>query len=179
MSVITPRRPQVRQGRDGFAQLLRAEWTKFRTVRGWVIGVAIGMLLIVGLGALTGAKSECSIADVTPQHPNPAPKPCPAPPTGPGGEWVSDSFYFVHKPLAGDGTLTARVTSLSGRYSAHGGVLPGQNPLAGMNSGVQPWSKGGIIIRASTKEGSAYAAMMVTGRHGCGCSGTSPTTRLA
>jgi len=26
---------------DGFAQLLHAEWTKFRTVRGWVIGVII------------------------------------------------------------------------------------------------------------------------------------------
>ena len=24
---------------DGFAQLLHAEWTKFRTVRGWVIGM--------------------------------------------------------------------------------------------------------------------------------------------
>ena len=25
-------------GRDGFAQLLHAEWTKLRTVRGWLIG---------------------------------------------------------------------------------------------------------------------------------------------
>lgn len=166
MSVITPHRPQVRRGRDGFAQLLWAEWTKFRTVRGWVIGTVIGALLIVGLGALTGAKSVCSIADVSPQHPNPAPKPCPAPPAGPGGEWVSDSFYFVHRPLAGDGSITVRVTSLTGRYSAHGGILPGQNPLAGMAHGVQPWSKGGIMIKASTTEGSAYAAMMVTGRHG-------------
>jgi ABC-type transport system involved in multi-copper enzyme maturation permease subunit len=35
-----------------------------------------------------------------------------------------------------------------------------------MTSGVQAWAKAGIIIKASTKEGSAYAAMMVTGRHG-------------
>jgi ABC-type transport system involved in multi-copper enzyme maturation permease subunit len=35
-----------------------------------------------------------------------------------------------------------------------------------MKSGVQPWSKAGVIIKASTAQGSAYAAMMVTGRHG-------------
>ncbi len=35
-----------------------------------------------------------------------------------------------------------------------------------MTPGVQPWSKAGLIIKASTKRGSAYAAMMVTGTHG-------------
>jgi ABC-type transport system involved in multi-copper enzyme maturation permease subunit len=35
-----------------------------------------------------------------------------------------------------------------------------------MAPGVQPWSKAGIIIKASTAQGSAYAAMMVTGTHG-------------
>ena len=35
-----------------------------------------------------------------------------------------------------------------------------------MTPGVQPWSKAGIIIKASTRQGSAYAAMMVTGSHG-------------
>ena len=35
-----------------------------------------------------------------------------------------------------------------------------------MTPGTQPWSKAGIIITASTTEGSAYAAMMVTGDHG-------------
>ena len=33
-------------------------------------------------------------------------------------------------------------------------------------SALQPWSKAGIIIKASTRPGSAYAAMMVTGSHG-------------
>jgi ABC-type transport system involved in multi-copper enzyme maturation permease subunit len=31
---------------------------------------------------------------------------------------------------------------------------------------VQPWSKAGIIVKASTRQGAAYAAMMVTGNHG-------------
>jgi ABC-type transport system involved in multi-copper enzyme maturation permease subunit len=35
-----------------------------------------------------------------------------------------------------------------------------------MTPGVQPWSKAGIIVKASTRQGTAYAAMMVTGSHG-------------
>jgi len=35
MTMLAPYRSELRTGRDGFAQLLRAEWTKFRTVRGW------------------------------------------------------------------------------------------------------------------------------------------------
>ena len=163
MSVMTPYRSERGVRHDGFAQLLRAEWTKFRTVRGWVIGIAVAALLIVGLGALTGANSECG-SQMGPNAPTLA---CPAPPTGPGGDWVSDSFYFVGQPLAGDGSITVRVTSLTGLYSTHGAMPAGDgSPTAGMTPGVQPWSKAGIIIKASTRQGSAYAAMMVTGSHG-------------
>jgi ABC-type transport system involved in multi-copper enzyme maturation permease subunit len=162
MSVMTPYHSEQRVRRDGFGQLLRAEWTKFRTVRGWVIGMTVAMLLIVGLGALTGANSECGI-QLTPTSPSLA---CPAPPTGPDGGWVTDSFYFVRQPLAGHGSITVRVTSLTGLYSTHGAFTPGQSPTAGMTPGVQPWSKAGIIIKASTRQGAAYAALMVTGSHG-------------
>lgn len=165
MTAIAPYRSEGVTGRDGFAQLLRAEWTKFRSVRGWVIGTLAGALLIVGLAALTGANSECS----NQPDPNGPSLACPAPPTGPGGGWVSDSFYFVHQPLAGNGSLTVRMTSLTGLYSTHGGIAAGAaggSPTAGMTPGVQPWSKAGIIIKASTAQGSAYAAMMVTGTHG-------------
>ena len=162
MSVMAPYRSPLRSGGDGFAHLLRAEWIKFRTVRGWVIGLLIGMLLIVGVGALTGANSQCSE-----QPDGGPPQACPAPPTGPGGEWVSDAFYFVRQPLAGDGSLTVRMTSLTGLYATHPGQAgAGGNPLAGMSPGVQPWAKAGIIVKASTTQGSAYAAMMITGSHG-------------
>ena len=163
MTTLAPYRSELRTGRDGFAQLLRAEWTKFRTVRGWVIGMVVAMLVIVGLGALTGANSQCGI-QTSPNGPSLA---CPAPPTGPGGEWVTDSFYFVRQPLAGNGSITARVTSLTGLYSTHGAAAAdGGSPTAGMAPGVQPWSKAGIIIKASTRQGAAYAAVMVTGSHG-------------
>jgi ABC-type transport system involved in multi-copper enzyme maturation permease subunit len=162
MTTLAPYRSELRTGRDGFAQLLRAEWTKFRTVRGWVIGMIAALLVIVGIGALTGANSECGIQN-SPNGPSLA---CPPPATGPSGEWVTDSFYFVRQPLAGNGSITVRVTSLTGLYSASGGFASPQNPMAGMKPGVQPWSKAGIIIKASTRSGSAYAAMMVTGSHG-------------
>jgi ABC-type transport system involved in multi-copper enzyme maturation permease subunit len=163
MSVMTPYRSELPVRHDGFAQLLRAEWTKFRTVRGWVIGTIVATLVIVGLGALTGANSECGIQ----MTPTSAPLACPAPPTGPGGEWVTDSFYFVRQPLAGNGSITVRVTSLTGLYSTHGATAAGGgSPTAGMTPGVQSWSKAGIIIKASTRQGAAYAAMMVTGSHG-------------
>ncbi len=157
---ITPYRPDERAGRDGFAQLLRAEWTKFRTVRGWLIGMVVAALLTVGVGLL--GHSSCAVV-----HPGGSvtPSACPAPPSGPGGEAVTDSFYFVHQPLAAGGSVTVRVTSLTGRYSS-GAVQVGTGLRAGMRNGLQPWAKAGIIIKENTRQGSAYTAIMVTGSHG-------------
>ena len=155
--VSTPRRPRQPgepAGRVGFGQLLRAEWTKFRTVRGWVIGMAVAALVIVAIGLLTALGGESSCGNQA----------CPAPPTGPGGEAVVDTFYFVHQPLAGNGSITVRMTALTGLYSS-GFIQPGQG-LTGMRPGLEPWAKAGIIVKASTRPGSAYAAMMVTGSHG-------------
>ncbi|HXA58971.1 MAG TPA: ABC transporter permease subunit [Streptosporangiaceae bacterium] len=159
---VTPYRSEAEAGRDGFAQLVRAEWTKFHTVRGWVAGLVAGMLLLALFGFVAGGTGSCNEQN-----------PCPVP-TGPGGEEVSDSFYFVRQPLAGDGSITVRVTSLTGLIpaldNAGQGRGTGTGPVDGqgmrMRSGVVPWAKAGIIIRESTQAGSAYAAMMVTGRHG-------------
>jgi ABC-type transport system involved in multi-copper enzyme maturation permease subunit len=163
MTALAPYRSPMVLGNSGFGSLLRAEWTKFRTVRGWVIGMLVGLLLIVGLGALIGSSSVCG---VPPTAANPSGA-CPAPPTGPGGEWVTDAFYFVHQPLGTSGSITVRVTSLTGLYATHpGSAVPGETSTADMTPGVQPWAKAGIIIKASATRGSAYAAMMVTGDHG-------------
>ena len=37
-------------------------------------------------------------------------------PIGPGGEPVTDSFYFVHQPLAGNGSITVSVSALSEQH---------------------------------------------------------------
>jgi ABC-type transport system involved in multi-copper enzyme maturation permease subunit len=158
---LSPYRSPVPTGRDGFAQLLRAEWTKLRTVRGWWVGLGVAASLVVLVGLLGAAGSSISCS-------GPDGKACThsAPPVGPGGEAISDGFYHVHQPLAGDGSITVRITSLTGRYAAGGAIPNGQDPMAGLRSGTQPWSKAGIIIKDGTSAGSAYAAIMVTGSHG-------------
>jgi ABC-type transport system involved in multi-copper enzyme maturation permease subunit len=140
--------PGMSSGSAGFGPLLWAEWIKFRTVRGWVIGMLVAALVTVGIALLN--HSSCG-GTTTPGGPVVTGTGCAAPPVGPGGEPVADNFYFVHRPLSGPGSITVRMTALT---AAHG-------PTA-----LQPWSKAGIIIAASTRPGSAYAAMMVTAGHG-------------
>jgi ABC-type transport system involved in multi-copper enzyme maturation permease subunit len=158
---VTPYRPGQQTGRDGFAQLLGAEWTKFRTIRGWVIGLVVAVLVMLGLG-LFGAVGSNSSCQSTSGGPARSGQGCSTanPPVGPGGEAVSDSFYFVRQPLAGNGSITVRVTSLTGLIPSANGAGTGTQP------GLVPWAKAGIIIKASTQPGSAYAAMMVTADHG-------------
>ena len=128
----------------GFWRLVRAEWIKFRTVRGWVVAVIVAGLLVAGFGLL--GHSECG-GQAGPNAPVVTGGPECGSPLGPGGEAVTDDFYLVHQPLGADGSITVRVTAMTG-------------------SRLQPWSKAGIIVTASTVPGSAYAAMMVTAGHG-------------
>jgi ABC-type transport system involved in multi-copper enzyme maturation permease subunit len=135
------------------ACLVHAEWTKFRTVRGWVIAVVAGALVTMLIGVYTGARSQDGCAG----------GPCHFTiPTGPGGEAVTDTYYFVHRPLAGDGTITVRMTSLA--TVLDGGLTP-QGPTSTTPASV-PWSKAGLLISAGPGQGAAYAAVMVTGGHG-------------
>jgi hypothetical protein len=145
-------------GRDGFGQLLRAEWIKLRTVRGWVIALILAAALTAVIPiALAGTAT--SNDPVTCSHGI-----CQAEgqvvATGPAGDAVTDSFYFVHQALAADGSITARVSGLHG--SSRLQVPPG---FAGAPA-TMPWAKAGLIIKASTKPGAAYAAVMLTGGHG-------------
>jgi ABC-type transport system involved in multi-copper enzyme maturation permease subunit len=112
-------------------RLLRAEFTKFRTVRGWVIALCAASVVFVLLSCFSAWESRYARPSV---------------PTGPNGEAVSDTYMFVHQTLADDGTLTARVALLSG--------------------GLAPWAKAGILLEPDTNQGTAYAAVMVTGSHG-------------
>jgi hypothetical protein len=151
--VMVPCPPDAPAGHDSFAHLLRAEWTKFRTVRGWVIAAVAAMLVTMATGVLTGLNSQEGCPG----------GPChPFIPTGPGGEAVTDTFYFVHRPLTADGSITVRVTSLTGVIETN---LTPQGP-ARRQPGLPPWSKAGLIITAGASQGSAYAAVMVTGGHG-------------
>jgi ABC-2 family transporter len=155
-------RSPVAPGRAGFGRLLLAEFTKFRTVPGWAIGMvaAVGVTVLIGLLGPLGTTIACAGADQG--------RPCvaPTPPVGPDGQPVTDSFYFVHRSLPGDGTITAHVTSFTGRFPAQGTRPAGLGPDAGLAPGLQPWSKAGIIVKQSLTPGSRYAAVAVTGGNG-------------
>jgi ABC-type transport system involved in multi-copper enzyme maturation permease subunit len=146
----------------GFRSALRAEWTKFRTVRGWMIGLvfaALMMVLFTFLQAHGKNESFCT---------TPSPSSCvaghPQIPTGPGGEAVADTYELVAKRLAGDGTITARLASLSGRIWA--GPANEAPSLADTQAGLATWAKAGLLVTRSTTQGSSYAAVMATGGHG-------------
>ena len=160
---MTPYRSDAPAGRDGFAQLLRAEWTKFRTVRGWVIGAVVAALVMLGLGFFValGTRGSCVSESSSGGGSARSGSACaPAFATGPGGGPVTDSFYFVRQPLAGNGSITVRVTSLSGQLPVF------NNSQSQWRPGLVPWAKAGLIIKDGTAEGSAYAAIMVTADYG-------------
>jgi hypothetical protein len=133
-----------------FLRLVRAEWTKFRTVRGWVIATAAGALVIMVLGLAPGMQGSCG------QH---GPGSECVPHVGPDGEPIHGSFSFVHQELTGDGSLTVRVATLTG-------LLPTFDESHGSRAGLVPWAKAGLIIKDGTRQGSTYAAVMLTGSHG-------------
>ncbi|HUC56989.1 MAG TPA: ABC transporter permease subunit [Streptosporangiaceae bacterium] len=156
-STLTPYRPAGSPGRDGFAQILHAEWTKFRTINGWLIAVvaaaALTALLPIAIAGTAGNPVEsCHAGNCQVEGSVVA--------TGPGGEAVVDQFYFVHQAMEGNGSITALVTA------PHGVAPKPHAPLDLRLPATQPWAKAGVMIKESTKAGSAYAAVALTGGHG-------------
>jgi hypothetical protein len=134
-----------RPGSDGFAALIRSEWTKFRTVRVWLLAIVVATAAALGLSVFLSSNGQSCPGSCASQ----------APPTGPDGEPVTDSYYLVHQSMGERGSITARVTSLTSVSF---------DPPA--TATIEPWAKAGIIITASTAQGSSYAAVMVTAGYG-------------
>ena len=166
-----PPRPPDKPQRQGFGPVLRSEWTKFRTVRGWVIGLVVAAVLCVAFTFVVANGNHeggCTGPPPPGSGPNSPGTNCytghPFVPTGPNGEAVADSYQFVEQPLTGNGTLTAQVTSLTGLISTGpANIAPS---LAHTEPGLAAWAKAGILVTPSTKQGSPYAAIMATGSHG-------------
>lgn len=145
---------------SGDLALLRSEWTKFASVRGWVIAVVVAAGATIGLGLLPGMQGSCGTRGPASECVSPV---------GPEGQQVTDRFTFVRQSLTGDGSLTARVASLTGLLPSagdapRGGDEPEVEPAP--RAGLASWAKAGLIIKDGTTPGSAYAAVMLTGGHG-------------
>jgi ABC-type transport system involved in multi-copper enzyme maturation permease subunit len=141
-----------------FGSALRAEWVKFRTVRGWSVALFMSIALcvvftyLVANGNHTGT---CSGA-CTSGHA--------FVPTRPGGEAVADSYDYHYQRLTGSGTLTVRLASLTGLISTR---PPDAAPsITATRPGLATWAKAGVLVTTSTRQGSSYAAVMATGSHG-------------
>jgi ABC-type transport system involved in multi-copper enzyme maturation permease subunit len=167
----TPPPPTMQPRCQGFGPPLRAEWTKFRTVRGWLIGVLVAALLSVlftFLVANGNHEGSCTGPPPPSAGPNSPGSHCraghPFVPTGPNGQPVADSYQFVEQPLTGNITLTARVSALTGVISTNpSDVAPS---LTRTRPELTAWAKAGILLTPSTRQGSPYAAIMATGSHG-------------
>ncbi|MFC5001071.1 hypothetical protein ACFPIJ_24925 [Dactylosporangium cerinum] len=103
---------------------LRAEWTKFWSVRSTTLALLAMVLLTLGLSTLAASLSHSDAYE---------------------GPITYDQLHFVHEPMTGDGTLTARVAS---------------------QKATGAWAKAGIMVKASPTAGAPYVALMVTPAHG-------------
>lgn len=73
------------------AGIVRAEWTKLRSVRGTAWCLFLGVAFTVGLSSLLAAVGKTD-----------------------DGPHLTDEFSFVHQSMSGDGSITARVRSQEG-----------------------------------------------------------------
>lgn len=174
-----PHRPQPSAG-GGFLRVLRSEWTKLRTVRGWIAWSFAAALLTVLMVFVGHHENDVCLHKPAVGEPCKSVAARPQIPVGPGGEAVSDTYYLLGRTLQGNGSLTARVSSMTGMIEAsHGqhsvsresGASHGPRSVHGegagnTRAGLVPWAKAGLIVTDSTKPGSPYAAVMLTGSHG-------------
>jgi ABC-type transport system involved in multi-copper enzyme maturation permease subunit len=160
----TPSRPPVTPpgppSGGGSTAVLWSEWVKFRTVRGWLIGLLLAGLLCVVFTFVVANGNHQSFCtgngNCSDGHP--------FVPDGPDGEAVADSYQYYARPLTSDGALTVRISSLTGVI--YTGPSDRSPSLAQARPGLAAWTKAGILITPSTRQGSAYAAVMATGSHG-------------
>ncbi|CAM5665402.1 hypothetical protein SAVIM338S_06886 [Streptomyces avidinii] len=129
-------------------EILRQEWTRFRRP-GRLIALTVAALAVLAAGLLYAFGNHASCDG-----------PCPTDATGPNGSPVSDRFAFAHRDLPANGSITVRMTSMTGTITYppphHDEIVPG----------LVPWAKAGIIIKDGVRQGSPYAALMLTGGHG-------------
>ncbi|MGX6604060.1 hypothetical protein ACWKSP_18260 [Micromonosporaceae bacterium Da 78-11] len=133
--------------------LVRQEWSTFRSL-GRLIAMAVAALSILALGFLPALLVESSCSE------GPVEVACPTDPVGPHGGPVTDVFYFAHRPLGTEGSITVRLTEMTGIITY---PPPNHDEIV---AGLVPWAKAGIIIKDGTRQGSSYAALMMTGSHG-------------
>lgn len=141
-------------GRESFAGLLLAEWTKLRSVRRWVITLVGAVVLTIGLSYLAASGNKTDIN----RDPHMI--------GGPLGKPVADAFYFVHQPVTGDTTITVRVASFTPQTDRAVREMGGQQLVRLDDPSPFAQPAAGIMIKDGTRPGSSYAAVLLTAAQG-------------
>ncbi|MEV8638185.1 hypothetical protein AB0395_41680 [Streptosporangium sp. NPDC051023] len=129
-------------------ELLHREWTAFRRP-GRLIALTTAVLTVIAAGLLYAFGNQVSCDG-----------PCPRDPTAADGSIVGDQFWLLHRELGREGAITVRMTSMTGTITY---PPPDHDQIV---SGLVPWAKAGVIIKDGVRQGSSYAALMMTGGHG-------------
>jgi ABC-type transport system involved in multi-copper enzyme maturation permease subunit len=122
-----------------FRGVVRAEWTKLRSVRGWALAMlaATALTIMLGLVAASGSGTDANrVRDFV---------------VGPAGQPVVDDFRFVHQPLSGDGEIVARVVEQRSSHEwAAAGVMIKESTQSGSSYvALMVTAKHGVHLRAS------------------------------
>ena len=160
----TQPRPTPASASNSWRSVLWAEWVKLRTVQGWIMALVLGAAAMFAFCYLVANGPTTRNCGGLPAGAQCASGPRTVVPTGPGGEAVADTYEFVHRSLTGDGTVTARITSLTGVTSTNPANLQGS--LFSSQPGLGAWAKAGLLLTPNTRQGAAYAAVMASGGHG-------------
>src|SRR5262245_60081797 len=116
------------------SELVRQEWTAFRRP-GRLVALAAAALAVIALGLLYAFGNQPSCDG-----------PCPTDPVAAGGSIVTDKFWFLHRDLGREGSVTVRMTSMTGTITYpppnHDQIVPG----------LVPWAKAGIIVKDGVRQ---------------------------
>jgi hypothetical protein len=142
--------------RESFPRLLLAEWTKLRSVSRWAITLLGAAVLTIGLSYLAASGNKWDSRGQEMYL------------TGPLGQPVVDTFFYVHQPVTGDTTLTVRVASVAKEAdNQRVADRPGDGDLKKLDD-PSPFAQpaAGIMIKDGTTPGSSYASVMQTAAMG-------------
>jgi ABC-type transport system involved in multi-copper enzyme maturation permease subunit len=130
MTIATHERPAVTTASDGFGQLLRAEWTKLRSVRStaWCLILGAGLMILLSMVGATGSTTNVNE----------------------GPPLRVDTFHFVHQPLGGDGSVTAHVLTQqrTGPAARAGVMIKGSTAEGAPYASIAVTPGHGILMQA-------------------------------
>lgn len=148
MATMTPTRSPATTKPAGFGRVVRAEWTKLRSVWRWMVALLAALVACVLFSLLAASESSTDANEF-------------ATVLGPDGTPVRDEFRFVHQPLTGDGSIVVRVASGPDSSNGFAGVMVKESTEPGAPYAAMMLGADGVQMSANFDteiDGSASSA---------------------